>query len=475
MEAILILPGAFLAVVVALVLLMIRGPDSGPWWSGGGMAYAVDSRQRVLVGGVTRGRKIPRLLVFSRRRRSLGPPNERGVSFMAATTTLILGGGWGGLTAAHHLRGLVSDEHRILVIDRSATFRLGVSNLHLMTGERESVQQVERDMAKLKRPGIEWIHADVRGVDPEARDVDTDAGTLSGDYLVLGLGAELAPGSIPGFEQAAHNLYEAEGAEAIHDQLEKMEAGKIIVLVAGAPFRCPAAPYEAAMLAEAWTREHGIRDQVEIHVYTPEGIPMAVAGPKVGEALCAFLDDRGIVAHFSRQVTRIEDASRTLWFGDDEVSYDLLIGIPPHRAPAAVREAGLIDSSGYVPVHPQTLELLSDVDTLRVQYPGVYAIGDVAAVRLLNQMLLPKAGVFAEGQAQVVSAAIAADINGEPRPRGYDGYGFCYVDVGDGLASYGTGDFYAFPGPRVTIQEPSTAGRRAKEEYEDLLDLWFDT
>jgi NADPH-dependent 2,4-dienoyl-CoA reductase/sulfur reductase-like enzyme len=133
---------------------------------------------------------------------------------MAGKTILILGGGWGGLTAAHHLRGLLSSEHRILVIERSATFSLGVSNLGLMTGERESVRQIRRDMAKLKRPGIEWIHAEVRGVDPESRSVETDAGTFSGDYLVLALGAELAPEQIAGFADSAFNLYDADSKVA---------------------------------------------------------------------------------------------------------------------------------------------------------------------------------------------------------------------------------------------------------------------
>ena len=392
---------------------------------------------------------------------------------MSGKTILVLGGGWGGLTAAHHLRGLVSSEHRIVVIERTTTFSLGVSNLHLMTGEREA-QQIQRDMAKLKRPGIEWMHAEIQAVDPENREVETDGGTLRGDYLVLALGAELTPGSMPGFDEGALNLFEAAGATAIHDELERFEGGRIAVLVAGTPFRCPAVPYEAAMLLEAWAREHGIRDQVEIDIYTPEGIPMAVAGPEVGEALKSFLDDRGIGHHFNHQVTQIDPSSGEIRFGDETVPYDLLVGIPPHRAPEALQQAGITDSSGYVPVHPQTLELLSDVDTLEVQYPGVYAIGDIAAVRLLNSMLLPKAGVFAEGQAQTVAAAIAADINGDERPRGYDGNGFCYVDVGDGLAAYGSGDFYAYPGPRITLDMPSEEGRRAKGEYESLLETWFN-
>lgn len=389
-----------------------------------------------------------------------------------ATTTLILGGGWGGLTAAHHLRNLVDAKHRVVVFERNSTFSLGVSNLELMTGTQQ-LDRVQRDMAELKRPGIEVVQADVTGLDPASRTVDTSTGSFQGDHVVVALGAELAPETVPGFAAAAHNLYDPAGAAAIHEHLQALDGGRIAVLVAGAPFRCPAAPYEAAMLLEAWAREHAVRHQIEIDLYTPEAIPMAVAGPAVGEALRALLADRGIDAHFSTQVTRIDAASRTIHFGDDEAGYDVLVGIPPHRAPAPVTEAGLVDATGYIPVHPQSLELLADPETLEVQYPGVYAIGDTTAVRLMNSMLLPKAGVFAEGQAQVVAATIAAHIDGQPTAGAYSGEGFCYVDVGDGVAAYGSGNFYAYPGPRVSLEEPSAEGKQAKQEYAALLDTWF--
>ena len=388
-------------------------------------------------------------------------------------TILILGGGRGGLTAAHHLRDLLQDEHRIVVLERGDTFSLGFSNLSLMTGERESTRQIQRDMAKLRNPGIEWIQAEVQRIDAEAKSIDTDAGTFSGDYLVVALGAQLAPEAMPGFNESALNLYEPAGAVAIHEALGQFTGGRIVVLVAGAPFRCPAAPYEAAMLVEAWTRENDIRDKVKIDLYTPESIPMAVAGPEVGQALCAMMDERDVGNHFGQQVTAIE--TNTLRFDDGDATFDLLIGIPPHRAPTVLAQAGLIDATGYVPVHPQTLELLSDAEALEVRHRGVYAIGDVAAIRLANSMLLPKAGVFAEREGLAVAAAIAADINGEPATAGYDGNGFCYVDVGDGLAAFGSGDFYAAPQPSVSLENPSTEARRAKHELEELLDIWFDS
>ncbi|MDH3729892.1 MAG: NAD(P)/FAD-dependent oxidoreductase [Acidimicrobiia bacterium] len=393
---------------------------------------------------------------------------------MTGRTVLILGGGWGGLTAAHHLRSLLPDEHRVVVVERSDTFTLGVSHMWLMTGEREALGDVTREMQNLKRPGIEWIRADAQRIDPDTRTVETDDGPLMGDYLVIALGAQLAPETVPGFSDAAHNLYDPAGAEELGKALQAFDRGRIVVLVAGAPFRCPAAPYEAAMLAEWLTRERGIRDRCSVSLFTPEAKPMAVAGPAVGDALEEMLGERGIDYHPEHKVTAIEPESKTLQFGEESVSFDLLIGVPPHRAPAIVAEAGLVDAMGYVPVHPQRLEILSDPDTLETRYPHVYAIGDVTAVRLLNSMLLPKAGVFAEGEAQIVASAIAADILGEPAPRGYDGNGFCYVEVGDGLAAHGSGDFYAYPGPRVRLEAPSTQSRKAKEEYEVLLETWFD-
>ncbi len=344
----------------------------------------------------------------------------------------------------------------------------------LMTGERAGLEEVERRMGNLRRPGIEWIHAAATGFDPEGRTVETDAGQLVGDYVVIALGAELAPESVPGFSQAAHNLYAGRDAAELGELLAGFEGGRIVVLVAGAPFRCPAAPYEAAMLVEGLLRERGIRDRSEVSLYTPESVPMAVAGPVVGQALESFMADRGIAYHPQHSVTSIDSVSRTVHFAGQVVPYDLLIGIPPHRAPALVVDAGLTDQTGYVPVHPQTLEILADVDNLETRYPNVYAIGDVTAIRLLNSMLLPKAGVFAEAHAQVVAAAISANIRGDPKPAGYDGNGFCYVEVGDGLAAYGSGDFYAFPGPRVKLELPTPEARRAKGEYERLLDIWFD-
>ena len=391
---------------------------------------------------------------------------------MGGSTVVVLGGGWGGLTAAHHLRGLLSAEHRVVVVERNDTFSFCPSYLWLMTGERET-RDVSRPMAKLARPGIEWVHDEVRAFDPTTRSVTTGSGELAGDHVIIALGTENAPSEVPGFVEAAHNVYDAEGAVAARRALSDFEGGGIVVLVARTPYRCPGAPNEAAFLIDSFFRGRGIRDRVEIALYTPEKQPLGVAGPAVGAAILEMFTERGISYHAQRTVRRIDGASRTITFDEEAVPYDLLIGIPPHRAPAAIRESGLIDGTGYVPVHPQSLELLADPETLETRHAGVYAIGDVTSIRLLNSLLLPKTGVFAEGEAVVVAENVAATIQGKRASASYKGIGGCYVEVGGGMAAYGVGNFFAYPGPQLTLEPPSAEQRRAKEQFEKVLVNWF--
>ena len=200
---------------------------------------------------------------------------------------------------------------------------------------------------------------------------------------------------------------------------------------------------------------------------------MPVAGPDLGAAVRSMLEARGIDYRPGRTASSVDVKSRTAHFDGETLDFDLLVAVPPHRAPGVVVEAGLTDSSGYVPVHPQTLEILGDAESLETRYPGVYAIGDVTAIQLMNGLLLPKAGVFAEGEANVVAENIAARIEGrEPRAR-FDGQGFCYLEVGDGMAGYAAGNFYAYPGPRIALEAPTAQHKRAKQEFERVLETWF--
>lgn len=383
---------------------------------------------------------------------------------MSTKTVLVLGGGIGGLTVASHLRRLSSPEHNIVMVERKKAFSACLSKLWVMTGERTDPAEGERELSRLASRGIDVVHADIEAIEPAGRTVETTAGSLQGDYVVIALGAELNPQAVPGFAESALNLYDVDGALHIRRELEEFRGGRIVVLVTRTPFSCPSAPYEAAFLIEWVLRERHVRERTEIALYTPENQPMLVAGPNVGPALVKMLEERGVELHWEQIPLKIEAAARRILFELGETSFDLLVGVPPHTAPRVVRDSGLVDASGWVPV---------DQTTLQTRFPGVFAIGDVTAVRLANGMFLPKSGVFADGQARAVAENIAAEIRGEDKASQYKGYGFCHIEVGDGMAAYGSGNFYGIPAPRVTMEPPSARFRREKEGLEQtLLALW---
>jgi sulfide:quinone oxidoreductase len=193
---------------------------------------------------------------------------------------------------------------------------------------------------------------------------------------------------------------------------------------------------------------------------------MGVAGPDVSAAVRSVVESKGIRYHPAHQISAADPVARRLTFANGTVAeFDLLIYIPPHRAPKVVRDAGLLNESGWIPVDRQTFTTAS---------PGVYAIGDVTTVPLTMGKPLPKAGVFAHGQAEVVAANIARKRTGRGEPRVFDGMGQCFLETGDGRAGIGQGNFYGEPAPQVKLRSPSRWWHVAKVFFEwRWLRQWF--
>lgn len=381
---------------------------------------------------------------------------------------VVLGGGIGGVVAASRLArdlGSLDWGGRVVLVDRDAAHQFAPSFPWVMTGIRRP-EQVVIDLGRLRRRGVMLHHAEALEIDPEAQVVKTTAGAVNYRRLVIALGAELAPAELPGFTQAAHNVYTLEGADAAGRALREFEGGRVIVLVSRLPYKCPAAPYETALLAEAILRDRGVRDAATIDVFTPEPHPMPSAGPVMGQALTALLSDRGITLHPDRTVAHIEPGSRELVFTDGErVPCDLLLGVPPHRAPQAVSGSGLAAENGFLPVDPHTLAAGAE---------GVFAVGDVAQIPIASGRFLPKAGVFARAEAQVVARRIARELAGRRPNVVFDGHGSCFVEMGRGVAAYATGDFYGEEGPRVHLRRPGRRYHMAKVVFERYwLRRWF--
>jgi sulfide:quinone oxidoreductase len=373
---------------------------------------------------------------------------------MAARTIVILGGGIGGIVAANELRRVVHPEHRIVLVEKSLQHAFAPSFLWLMTGDRRP-EEISRDVHRLVHKGVELLHGEARGIDLAAHRVETSAGSVTYDFLIVALGAELAPGSVPGLAESAQTFYTFDGATKLRIALRDFSGGKIAIVVAGLPFKCPAAPYEGAMLIADFFQRRRLRDKVDLHLFTPEPLPMPVAGPELGNAVRKTVEDRGITFHPLQKLTEVNPATRSISFeGKESFAYDLLIAVPPHRSPLVVREAGLANQAGWVPV---------DSATLATKDESVYAIGDITAIPLPGRwkpdvpLMLPKAGVFAHAQGLVVARRIADRITGKGGRDKFSGEGYCMLEAGEHLAGFASGQFLAEPSPQIKLRQ---IGRR---------------
>jgi len=383
---------------------------------------------------------------------------------MSASTTLILGGGFGGISAANALRRLLPPEHEIAVVDQTSHFYVGAGKTWVALGER-TYAQISRPRAELLVPGVRFVQTRVAALELAERRVVTEQGALGFDQLVIALGADLNPAAVSGLAAAAHTFYTVEGAERLRPVLEQFSGGDLVILIPKAPFKCPPAPYEAAMLLHAAFTARGLAGKARIAVCTVEPAPMPTAGPEIGQYIRSELAQRGIDYQPQKKTVRVDGAARRVVFEDgSEAGYDLLVAIPPHEAPKVVRDAQLTNASGWIPVDPQTLQ----VKTVAGE---VYAVGDVTAVPLPGRykpdvaLSLPKAGVFAEAQGRVVAHQIAAKLLGAVPKETFDGAGYCYLETGGGRAVKADGSFFELPHPVMRKQPPDEAQFRDKLDW----------
>jgi sulfide:quinone oxidoreductase len=372
-------------------------------------------------------------------------------------TALILGGGVGGIVAANRLRQRLPGDHRIVLFEDAPDHVFAPSLLWVAIGDREAAR-IRSPLSRLLRRGIDVVRARVDRIDSHERSVEAGDQQFVGDTIVVALGADLAPQAVPGLESAGFNLYNLNGALALREALKNFRGGRIVVLTAEPVYKCPAAPYEGAMLIEYDCRRRGVRSDVVIEVFAAEPGPMGVAGSEVSGAVKDMLQAKGIGYHPEHQIAAVDPALRRITFKNSATAdYDLLVYVPPHRAPAVVVDAGLTAAGGWIPV---------DRETLQTAYPEVYAIGDIATIPLLMGKPLPKAGVFADGEAKVVADNIAHAWIQRGMAASFNGHGACFVETGDGKAAIGSGDFYAEPVPDVKLRSPSRLWHAGKVLFE---------
>ncbi len=364
------------------------------------------------------------------------------------TRVVVLGAGFGGLELTTMVSEAFGDGVEVTLIDKNDAFVFGYSKLDVMFGRTTpaSVRLPYRDIAK---PGVRFRQETIAAIDPETRRVTTDRGAYEADVLVVALGADYDYAATPGLVEGENEFYSVAGAERFRDVLPTFRKGRAIVGVCAAPFKCPPAPSEAALLLHDYLSTSGVRDACEISLVLPFGIPIPPS-PATSRALIAAFAERGITFVPGRRVKSI-DAARGVIVLDDgmEMPCDLFLGVPKHRVPEVVAASGMAEE-GWVSVNPKTLE---------TRYPGVYAVGDVA------NMGTPRAGVFAEGAARIVAANLISSLRrGEPSGA-YSGTGSCYVEFGAGRVGRVDVDFFSGPSPTGTFQEPSAALVAEKQHF----------
>jgi len=363
---------------------------------------------------------------------------------------LILGCGLAGSTVAVRLAGKVRKRASIRVIEPKQNFQLPASFQWVMMGWRRP-SEVQRSLRPLARKGIDIVNDSVEKVSIQKKIVKTKTGEYSYDHLIIATGADYATSLIPGFEEYANHAYDLEHATKFRDHVQKFKGGRLIVAISRVPFKCPPAPYEVALLLEQHFRSTGRKSTVQI--FTPEPQPLPAAGPVIGRQMLKLLENRGVSYNPKTVLKRVEKSR--IVFDNGEAEYDLLYVVPPHTCPKPIVEAGLTDSSGWVPINPQTLT---------TKYENVYGLGDVTSVETAHGHVpfLPKAGVFAIGQAEILADNLAAKITGENRTSTWNGNGHCFLATGGEEAAFLQGSFLSNP-PRLEFHTPS------QKWYQDRL------
>ncbi len=370
----------------------------------------------------------------------------------------MLGAGFGGLELTTRLSEVLGDETDVVLIDQSDAFVFGFAKLDVMFGKRDAAA-VRNRYADFVKPGVQFVQTTIRSIDPVAKKVETDAGPFEGDVLVVALGADLDPAGTPGLLEDGHEFYSVAGATAARDVIDRFEGGRVVIAVCGAPYKCPPAPSETALLIHAHLVARGVREASTVTLVMPLPVPIPPA-PDASKAVLAAFEERGIEFLPSRVVSHLDVERHVAVVAEDgaEIPYDLLLGVPKHLVPEVVAASGLA-VDGWVPVDPATLE---------TSFPGVYAVGDVTSIGT------PKAGVFAEGQALTLADRLVALARGEGDLPTYGGRGICYLEFGDQRVAEVDVTFLPGQTPFGIFREPSAEQAEGKKRRaSSRVERWF--
>ena len=359
---------------------------------------------------------------------------------------LILGAGFGGLELSTSLSEALGDSIEVTLIDRSDGFVFGFAKLDLMFG-RQTEAAIRHPYAGFAKPGVRLLKETATGIDAAAKRVTTDKGTHEAEILVIALGADYDTSATPGIVLGVNEFYSLAGAAHLGSVIKGFTGGDVVVGVCGAPYKCPPAPSECALMMHDYVKARGLEATTRITLVNPLPSPVPPS-PDTSKAILQAFGERGITFIPNTRVTSVAGRTVTLDNGTT-LPCDLFLGVPRNRAADVVVAAGLTEN-GWVTVDPFTLQ---------TGFTGVYALGDLANTGV------PKAGVYAEGAARAVAANFISFLRNEEQVAKNPGAGSCYIEFGGGRIGRVDVDFLSGPKPFGTYHGASEALRADKEKF----------
>ena len=375
---------------------------------------------------------------------------------------LILGGGFGGLSSANEIRkSLSSSQVKITVVDKKNWFMVGFAKLWIMNGTR-TFENSTGSLNGLTKKEIDFLNEEILEINLENKSVKTTSKNLSYDFLIIAMGAVLAPQKIPGLMENGLNLYDYRESEKIHDKLINLKSGNIAISIMGMPYKCPPAPFEASLLIDSMLRKAGTRDSIQIHFYSPAPITLPAAGPEISKKILELVSSEKIIFHPSCKVKSVE--KNKIIFENGTANFDLLLAIPPHISPDVIYASGLAKQDNFIPINRDC----------KTSYENVYAIGDVTSLKVTDTLAVPKAGVFAEGEGLTVAKNIISKIQLKEEPVLFDGKGGCFIESGRGTASLIQVDMFSENEPSTKLTESTSENLDEKIRFEkERISKWL--
>ena len=362
---------------------------------------------------------------------------------------VILGAGFAGLELATRLSEDVPEEVDVTIIDKSDAFVFGFSKLDVMYGRAE-LDAVRLPYSRFDKPSVRFVRETILSIDPESRRVVTDGGTYEPDILVVALGADLDPAATPGVVEEGTEYYTVEGANHVRSVLPTFEGGDAVVGVLGGFYKCPAAPFETAVMLHDYLEKRGLRDKSTIKIISPLPKPIPISD-EASNGILAACEERGIEWWPQTRVTALDPASKTATLSDGQtIPYSLFLAIPVHRAPAVVANSALAEEDGWIAV---------DHQTFATKFENVYAVGDV------TNTPVPRVGVMAEGEASTLADVLVHQLRGGDTPKPFLGLVTCYIEFGGPAVARFDANFLGGPKPVGTFTEASEEIRADKVEF----------